>query len=153
MKNRYLAGLIGFLFLTITTSVAQETAPVKQQITDKPLLFSQLPDRFELLAGELQIILGAPKESPVGLTLISGKMLDGSIAEKINRSPTLTSINIKISNYPGALFTISIVTLEDLSKKIVGRIVHPQSGDALILVQEENRFYFEKKQQKFFMTE
>ena len=153
MKNRYLAGLFGLFILTITTSFAQEAVPVKQHISDKPFIFSQLPDRFELPVAELTTLLAAQKSSAVTLTLAGGKALAGVVTEKIQQSPLLTSINIKVSNYPGALFTISVVSMDDHSQKITGRIVHPQGGDVLILTQDASRFFFEKRQQKYFMPE
>ena len=77
----------------------------------------------------------------------------GVLTEKVQRSPGITSINIKLSNYPGALFNITMNTESGSAGKINGRIIHPQSGDVLILTEENSTYYLKKQLQKFFMTE
>ena len=75
------------------------------------------------------------------------------LTEKVQRSPGITSINIKLSNYPGALFNITLNTESGYTSKMNGRIIHPQSGDVLILTEENSTYYLKKQLQKFFMTE
>ena len=77
----------------------------------------------------------------------------GEVIARVQRTENLQSINIRSTNYPGALFNISIITQADNSKKISGRIIHPQSGDVLILTEENNRYFLRKQSVKFFMTE
>jgi hypothetical protein len=152
MKNRYLAGLFSLFIVSFNSLIAQETVPVRQTIPDKPLIFSQLPDRIDFSFADIEKIFRAEKASAITLHL-SAATLSGVITEKVQRSPGSTSYNIKLSNYPGALLTISLINEQGQKQKVRGRIVHPQSGDVLLLVQENEHFYFEKKQQKYFMTE
>jgi lipoprotein-anchoring transpeptidase ErfK/SrfK len=153
MKNRYLAGLIVLLSCSFTAGYSQQPVPVKQQIPDKPPIFVQFPGESDIQITDLRQIIRAATSSTVILPLSSGNYLKGTITEKIQRSPNLVSVNVQLVNYPGALMTISLLTREDRTEKISGRVVHPQAGDVLLLVQDGARYYFEKKQQKYFMTE
>jgi nucleoid-associated protein YejK len=55
MKNRYTAGFLGLFLVSCMVTKAQEPIPVKQHITDKPFLFSQLPDQSDCISEELII--------------------------------------------------------------------------------------------------
>jgi len=153
MKNRYTAGFLGLYLVCSIVTKAQEPIPVKQHIADKPFLFSQLPERSDCITKELIQLFRAELFSGIVIHLPGNHELRGVITEKVQRSSGITSINIKLSNYPGALFNISLNTGSGLTSKINGRIIHPQSGDVLILTEENSTYYLKKKLQKFFMTE
>jgi len=53
MKNRYTAGFLGLFLVCCIVTKAQEPIQVKQHTTDKPFLFSQLPDRSDCITEEL----------------------------------------------------------------------------------------------------
>ena len=153
MKNRYTAGFLGLFLVCCIETKAQEPIPVKQHITDKPFLFSQLPDRSDCITEELIQLFKAEPSSGIIIHLPGNLILRGVLTEKVQRSPGITSINIKLSNYPGALFNITMNTESGSAGKINGRIIHPQSGDVLILTEENSTYYLKKQLQKFFMTE
>jgi hypothetical protein len=152
MKNLYATGfLVVCLFVSIDVA-AQDPSLVKQQIPDKPLLFAALPEKFECTLPELEKASASRTDDKVRLQF--GKFIfAGEVIARVQRSETVESINIRSTNYPGALFNISITTQADNSKTISGRIIHPQSGDVLILTEENNRYFLRKQPQKFFMTE
>ena len=106
MKNRYTAGFLGLFLICSIVTKAQEPIPVKQHITDKPFLFSQLPDRSDCITDELIQLFQAEPSSSIVIHLPGNRVLRGVITEKVQRSPGITSVNIKLSNYPGALFNI-----------------------------------------------
>jgi hypothetical protein len=153
MKNRYKAGFFGLCVLLSFTANSQEAIAVKQHIPDKPFIFSQFPQRSDCITNELFALFKSVAPSKISLTLPGGRKLNGTISEKVLRNPAVTSINIKLDEYPGALFSLSLIEEPGRPQKLVGRIIHPQSGDLLELVQENQSFYFEKKIQKYFMTE
>ena len=109
MKNRYTAGFLGLFLVSCMVAKAQEPIPVRQHITDKPFLFSQLPDLSDCISEEL--------------------------------------INSKLTNYSGALFNISLNTESGLTNKISGRIIHQQSADGLILIENHSTYYLKKQLQ------
>jgi len=153
MKNRYTAVFLGLFLIGILDISAQAPLPVKQFIPDKPFLFVQLPERSDCITEELLQLFRAEPSNNIIIHLSGGFQLEGTITEKIQRGTGITSINIKLSNYPGALFTISLNTESGQSKKLIGRIIHPNSGDLLLLVEENRNYYMKKQLQKFFMTE
>ncbi len=153
MKNRYTAGFLGLLLVCCIVTKAQEPIPVKQHISDKPFLFTQLPDRSDCITEELIQLFRTEPSSGIVIHLSGNLVLRGVISEKVQRSPAITSINIKLSNYPGALFNITLNTESKSTTKITGRIIHPQSGDVLILTEDNSTYYLKKQLQKFFMTE
>ena len=153
MKNRYLSGLLGVCIISAVATKAQEPVHVKQQTPDKPYIFSQLPDRSICGPAELQELFRSNSSTSISIHLSGGKLLRGVITEKIERSPGITSINIKLSDYPGALFNLSSYTQPGQSPVIKGRIIHPQAGDVLVLSLENDQYLLQKKAQKFFMTE
>lgn len=152
MKNLYATGFLVVCLLASSVAAAQEPPFVKQQIPDKPLLFSALPEKFECSLPELEKLSNSRTSSDISLRF--GKVsFTGEVVARVQRSANVESINIRLTNFPGALFNLSITTQADNSKKISGRIIHPQSGDVLVLTEENNRYYLHKQPQKFFMTE
>ena len=152
MKNLYTAGLLVVCSLFACTTSAQPTIAVKQQIPDKPLQFSSLPDKFECSLPILEKAVSSRATEKVSLRF--GKFtFTGDVMERVQQSKEVVSINIRSTNFPGALFNISVQTQPDNTRIINGCIINPQSGDVLILTQENNRYYLQKQQQKFFMTE
>lgn len=152
MKNRYTTGFLVVCLFVTTNLSAQDPTLVKQHIPEKPMLFGALPEKFECSLAELEKALALRGSGKI--TLQFGKFLfAGEIIARVKQTENVESINIRSSNYSGALFNISITTQADNSKKISGRIIHPKSGDVLILTEEDNRYYLRKQPQKFFMTE
>lgn len=152
MKNLYATGILVVCLFASTVTTAQDPSIVKQQIPDKPLLFAALPEKFECNLPELEKASNSRTSEKINLQF--GKVLfNGEVIDRVQRSNNVESINIRLSNYPGALFNISITTQDDNSKKMSGRIIHPQSGDVLILTVENNKYFLRKQPQKFFMTE
>lgn len=152
MKNLYATGFLVVCLFVSTVAFSQDPTLVKQQIPEKPLLFAALPDKFECSLPELE--KASASRTSDKITLQFGKFIfTGEVIARVQRTENLQSINIRSTNYPGALFNISIITQADNSKKISGRIIHPKSGDVLILTEENNRYFLRKQSQKFFMTE
>lgn len=150
MKNFYAAGLL--VVCLVLTHIATAQVTLKQHIPDKPLQFSQLPEKFECNLEALNKVSASRTSEEISLQL--GKLtFTGQVAERVQKSPGVESINIRSTNFPGALFNISIHNQPDHTQKITGRIINPQSGDVLVLVEENNRYYLQKVPQKFFMTE
>lgn len=153
MKNLYATGFLVVCLLGSTIAFAQDPDPlIKQHIPGKPLLFAALPEKFECSLAELEKASTSRANDKISFQF--GKFVfTGEIITRVQRSENVESINIRSTNYPGALFNISIFTEADNTKTIRGRIIHPQSGDVLILEQENNKYFLRKQPQKFFMTE
>ena len=153
MKNLYLTGLLAASIFFFQSTAAQEPIAVKQQLLQKSLAFSQLPEKFACNLAELQRVFYGKKEDTVTLRLSDKFVFIGQVSEKVQRTAGLLSINVRSENYPGALLTISYSSRPGASPKITGTIINPQSGDAFILIEEHNKYFLLKKSQQFFMTE
>ena len=149
MKNLYAVRLAA-LFLFVTTTVYSQK-PVSVQ-PDKPLVFSQFPDKSECNITSLKNVFSSRSNDNISIEL--GKFVfTGQIIEKVQQSPQVLSMNIRSSNLSGAIFSISIITLPDNTQHFTGRIINPQAGDVLVLTEENNRYFLQKKSLKFFMTD
>jgi hypothetical protein len=152
MKNLYATGFLVVLLCAAVALNAQEPVTVRQHIPDKPQLFAALPELFECVPPNLERL--SHSRTTDTITLQFGKLLFiGEIIERVQQTPQVESINIRSHNYPGAMLNLSVFTDNNNTQKIVGRIIHPDSGDVLILDQENGRYYMRKRLQKFFMTE
>ena len=152
MKNLYTAGVLSFLLFTAYTTIAQVEPPLHQQVPDKPLLFSSLPNKFECNILQLQTLFAGNITSRTNLKLSSEFHPQAIISGLFKKTASLTSINIKLPEYDDALFTISLVN-DEHGNRYVGRILNSRYGDVLLLQQEKNKYYFVKQQQRFIMVE
>ena len=152
MKNLYTAGVLSFLLFTAYTTIAQVEPPLHQQVPDKPLLFSSLPDKFECNILQLQTLFSGNISDRTNLKLGADFHPQAIVSGIFKKSPTLISINIKLPEYDDALFTISLVNDEN-GNRYLGRIVNSRYGDMLLLEKEKNKYYFVKQQQRFIMVE
>lgn len=150
MKNRYLAGFIGVLCSCFSVVYGQGPVPVKQQIPDKPFLFSQFPEKTYCSSQDLLRLFKLEAASNTTIQLTGAQALRATVIEKIERNASVTSINVRLTEYKDALFNL---TYNSQTNKINGRVIHPQSGDVLVLTEEGGRYYLKKELQKFFMTE
>lgn len=153
MKNLYVAGFFGLCCLCTSQIHAQDAITVKQHLTDKPFAFQQIPERVSCNKKDLDNLLKAEPASRVSFTLDNQTTLQGVVTEKVVRNKQSYSLNIKLENFPGALFNLLVVIEEGNIPRFSGRVINPQSGDVLILQQDKQQYYFQKQLQRYFMTE
>jgi hypothetical protein len=131
---------------------AQVTPPLNQHIADKPLLFNSLPAKLECNLEEVDRLFFSEPSQKLLIRLNNQLQLDGAIAEKVQKSPEVLTINFKVTNYNDALFTISRI-IQHGTIRYSGRIVSKENGDVLMLVKENEKYYFTKLSQRFVMVE
>jgi hypothetical protein len=160
MKRLITVAFLGVLYCS-TTASAQTISPLKdkekilaprQLLTEKPRLFSRLPEKFivgkpildKLFTGSSKRISSAGnQEFP----------FDGEIIERVQKNPNVVSVNIKLTNYDGAMLNVSRIINSDLSVSYIGRAININSGDVLLLKNENGKFYFSKEKQSLTMVE
>jgi hypothetical protein len=152
MKNLYAAGLLWFLLFTAFTSHGQDEPPLHQRLPDNPSLFTALPDKIECDRSQLESLFSISPSERILFKVNHSFQFDGVLLEKFERSSHLTSLNIRLKNYPDALFTISRIEDKD-GVTYTGRIVSPKHSDLLLLKKEKDRYFFIKEQQRFLMVE
>ena len=119
----------------------------------KPLLFSSLPDSFEVDKHQLQKIFTANVNDDIYLQLSSQFLVIGQVVDKRQHTPGTVSVNIRVTNYANALFNLTVRLLADNSSTIRGRVLHPKFGDVLILERDADTYYIKKKSQALLLPD
>lgn len=151
MKNLCAAGLLVVCALAFHTVSAQQPATSKP-VLSKTLTFAQLPQKLECRFPAMQKFADLRKQETITLPFGSFEFT-GEVVDKIQRASGVVSMNIRSSNFPGAIFNLSVITESDNTQKLVGRIINPQSDEVLVLTEENNHYFLVKQQRAFFMTE
>lgn len=152
MKKLYACAYTVLMVISALTTYAQVTPAVNQHVADKPLLFASLPDKIECNLEEVDKLFMAEADQKVRVSLNQHFQLDGTIAEKVRRSPEVLTINFRITNYPGALFTISRI-IQNGMIRYSGRIISKENGDVMMVVKENGKYFFTKSPQRLVMVE
>lgn len=155
MKRLYRMGfLVVCLFGTVIVSAQSPLpVPVQQHLPQRPLVFKSLPDKWECRLGDLQQLFTGKKTERVALSAPTASLLDGQVMEKVQTAPGVESINIRLTNYPGAILNLSSTTHPDHTVTMRGLIVNPKAADIIVLTEKDGHYYFEKKARQFFMVE
>ena len=151
MKKLYAFAYTAFLVIIAFNAQAQ-TPTVNQAAAEKPLLFTSLPEKLECNLEEVDKLFMGETSQKLTIRLNDRMQLDGTIAEKVRRSPEVLTINFKISNYPNAMFTVSRI-IQDGMIRYTGRIISKDNGDVMVVVKENGKYYFTKTPQRLVMTE
>ena len=152
MKHQF---FMGFLLTCICSSfitLAQEPLS-KDKRVEKTLLFAALPSKMTCNRSELEKILHYRKSDQISIKLSENLFLSGEVVEKVEASPGVQNMNIILSNFGNALLHISIISQPNKTNKIVGRIIHPKNSDALVIEEENGKYYITKHKMEFFMVE
>lgn len=151
MKNLLTVGLLVACLVASPCIFAQQ--PISGTSgNNNSVFFSRLPKKIDCTLPALQKIPNARISENISMQL-GDVQFAGQVVEKVQPEAGLLSMNIRSTNFPGALFTISVITEADHTQKLVGRIVNPQSDDVLVLTEENNRYFWVKQPRQFFMTE
>ncbi len=153
MKNLYAAGIMWCLLLTAFTSFAQGEPPLNQQLPDKPHLFSNLPSKLACNIKEIEKIFNLSTDQECTIKLNDAFQLEGVVSKSVPRNKYLTSINIHLNNYAGAILNLSRIVDEKGTFSYTGRIISISNGDLLLLKKEEGNYFFVKQEQRFVMVE
>lgn len=151
MKNLHAAGLLVVCIFAFQSISAQQ-----QPVTQKPLLhkatnLAQLPSKLECNIPALQKLSSSRISDKVALTLGNFEFA-GELVDKVQPEQGVQSMNIRSTSIPGALCTVSVITQDDNTQKLVGRIINPQSDEVLVLTEENNRYFWIKKNKAHFLV-
>jgi hypothetical protein len=151
MKKLYAFACMAVL-LCANKAISQVTPPLNQPVSNKPLLFASLPQKLECNLEEIDKLFMSEPSQKLQLQLNNQLHLDGVVAEKVQQSPEVLSINFKSVNYSGALFNISRI-IQNGTIRYSGRIVNKENGDVLLMIKDKEKYYFTKSPQQFTMVE
>jgi len=144
-KLKFIA--IGVLFALCYLSSSAQDVPLNEGNYNKPQLFSDLPDRMNLDIPSLQTLFTLQRGASVKQQLSEDFILKGVVvsrSEASSNSP-VTSVVIRCTSRPGAVFTFTRVVGQDESITYRGRILSRNNSDALDIVKVNNQYYLQKK--------
>jgi hypothetical protein len=146
---------IGFLLLCCALSFNTYAQQPTQKNTVAPgnLQFATLPAKSICNRAELEKTLSLAKLDHVSLQLTDNLHISGQVVEKIQSSPGIQTINIRLSNSGNALLNITIIDQPGNTSRITGRIIHPKNSEAIVIAEENGRYYVTKHKMEFFMVE
>jgi hypothetical protein len=151
MKNLHAVGLlVACIFAFQSISAQQEPVTLKTTL-QKAKTLSQLPLKLECNTPALQKLSSHRISDKVALNLGNFEFA-GELIDKVQPSAGVQSMNIRSTSMPGALCTVSVITQDDNTQKLIGRIVNPQSDEVLVLTEENNRYYWVKKPKAHFLV-
>jgi hypothetical protein len=108
-------------------------------------------NKIELNDQALESLFHSPDN--ISLELGTGFRLQGRIQNKTDHGNSLVSLLIEVDNPTGALFSLS--RYADPSGKIfyAGRLLKLHEPDGLLLVKEDQHYYFIATEQRFLVAE
>ena len=129
--------LLGSLFVS---------AQKKEEVSDLP--FS---NKFEISVKTLESLFQSP--DGISMDLAPGFHIEGTVENKTEHSQTITSILIKLNNHTGGI--LSITRYRDQNGKIYysGQLLKLHEPDGMLLVSENQHYYFIETQQRFLVSE
>jgi hypothetical protein len=138
-----------FSCITILTQAQEKPIPVNEPNYNKPKLFQNLPERIPVDASTLESFFNSDLNRPANIN-IAGIQFEGNIASKTAPSvndvnPTNAAVVIKLTNYPGANFTVNKIINADGSTSYTGRIISFQHGDLFELQNQKGNWILVKK--------
>ena len=150
MKNLFTAGLLVACLVASQAIIAQQPV-VKSTDPQKAASLAALPKKIEF-AIPVQKIPTFRVAEKISLPL-GDSQFTGEVVDKVQHAAGVLSMNIRSTNFPGTFCTISIITEKDNTQKLVGRIFDPHGSEALVLTEENNRYYWVKEPLRLLMTE
>jgi hypothetical protein len=144
---------LGFVLCICTLVTFSQTPVSKDTRADKSSLFATLPTKSVCNRLELEKIIQLPIFSRVSLPLDHNIVLSGEVIEKVEPAAGIKNINIRLSNFGNALLHVTFHQQQDNTYKITGRIVHPKNAEAVVISEENGKYYLTKHKMEFFMVE
>ena len=154
MKNQNAVGLlVACIFAYQSITAQQQPVTLNQKpVLSKATTLSQLPPKLECNFSAMKGLSAHRISDKINMTLGDFEF-SGELVEKIQSAAGVLNLNIRSTNMPGALCTISVITDENNSQRLVGRIINPKADEVLVLTEENNRYFWVKQPREHFMTE
>jgi hypothetical protein len=136
--------------MTILTQAQEKPIPINEPDYNKPKLFQNLPERIPVDASTLESLFSSELNRAASITIAAGIQFEGNITSKT--APSANDVNqsnstvvIKLSNYPGANFTVNKIINTDGSTSYTGRIISFQHGDLFELQNQKGNWILVKR--------
>jgi hypothetical protein len=136
---------IVFSFLSFFAA-AQKAVPLNEPDYNKPKLFSDLPQKFDVNIPALETLLELPEGQMINIPLTQNKRYQGIVVSKSNPADTsVKSVVINSTNKQGSTFTFTRIRNADGSFDYIGQIISYKNSDAFELVKNGSSYRLEKR--------
>ncbi len=152
MKFLTLTGIL-LCCILCNLSMAQTKLPLRQTLPNKSPLFSRLPQQVAASKLNIDMLFSVSVSGYIKIPLADNNFFEGVVLEKVRKNPNVISMNVKLTNYEGAVLTVSKIVHDDQTVNYVGRIVSIKHGDVYMLNFEDNKYYFTKQMQSMTLVE
>lgn len=152
MKRQFQIGFL-LLYICFSFSTAAQESNQPNAGAARRLSFATLPPKSICDRAELTKTLSLQKLDYVSLKLTDNFHLTGEVIDKVQSSPGVQTINIRLSNAGNALLNITVIDQPGNTSRIVGRIIHPKNSEAIVIAEENGKYYITKHKMEFFMVE
>ena len=153
MKDRIAVGCLVCSLLSSATLFSQSQAAVSDQAfaPKQNRVFGQLPTKILCCVNLLEALFqGSPHISmQVGPELL----FQGEVIDQVTQNPTVRSIRIRLSEFGGAIFTLSREVVPSGEVTYMGRILALGYSDMLVLTREKGQYYFTAVDQQLVLAE
>lgn len=153
MKSLCILCVVVFCALSWRKVNAQQIPVPHRREESKTSMFDRLPQRSSCNPGILERLFKDSVNDDVDIRFNENFVFKGVITAKVKRSSGVISMTIRSDNFPGAVFTVSMIPVPGKPYLYNGRILHPRYRDILILTQEAGRYYFHKQDENSLITE
>ncbi|RTL58445.1 MAG: hypothetical protein EKK37_08900 [Sphingobacteriales bacterium] len=146
MKRKLLSTALAVCLLSLH-SFSQEInfRSAKEKEVNKKTLFSSAAERISITTNQIQNLFSLPTGKGTSIRFAGNLQLVGQVVTN-EQQPNLQTFTMKCTNYPGALLTISKVTLQDGSVMYTGAILNHQSKDIIMLEKDDaGNYAWQKK--------
>ena len=131
----------------MSTYAQKEPLPVSEPDHNKPKLFADLPNKFDLDLPSFESLLELPEGQSVNIRLTGPYNYHGTVVSKSDPSDvSFRSVVIKSINRQGAVLTFTRTKNTDGTYTYIGRIVSHKHSDAFQVEEENGRYVLVKKQ-------
>ena len=154
MKNQSAVGLLVVCMFAFQSISAQQQPITRNQLPtlNKATNFSQLPSKLACNSSVIKGLSARRISDKINLAL-GDYEFSGELVEKVQSTAGVVNMNIRSLSMPGALCTVSVITQNDNTQKLAGTIINPKSDEVLVLTEENNQYFWVKKQKQYFMVE
>lgn len=139
-----------FVFILLSVcylhSSAQNNPPVNEPDYNKPKLFADLPDRISFDISTIDNLMNLRVGSATRILPTTDLLFVGNVISTYSpQNGSVKTIVIKLTNRPGATFTLTKITNKDGSIIYKGRIISRSNGDAFEITKERDQYFLIKK--------
>ncbi|MBV4356515.1 hypothetical protein [Pinibacter aurantiacus] len=145
-------GIVLCLALSLN-GFSQQRKIAENTTSPQPLLFKNLQTKTNCSLSVIDKSFNYNKGRQIILNIDSNLTIAGEVLEKSQPDPQVETINVRCTNYNNALLTLSRIKQENGSVSYTGIMHNRASGDVLLLVNENGRYFFKKQQRSLVIAD